>query len=101
MISRRLLERTGRELGVRDLARRRTLRVGSPRGGVVIRVERGLLLVTQAGDPEDHVLAAGGELRLTGRGLVVAEALEASRVTVAEARAELPGRLGFRAIVTS
>jgi Protein of unknown function (DUF2917) len=101
MFFRKIFERHHLELGAHDLATRATLRVDPHRKGVVLRAERGLLLVTQAGDPEDHVLAAGGELRLTGRGLVVAEALAGSTLTVGEPRAESPRRLGYRPLVTS
>ncbi len=38
--------------------------------------------MTREGDPEDHVLQAGAELRVPGRGLAVAWALEPSRVEV-------------------
>jgi hypothetical protein len=54
--------------------------------GITVRVEEGLLLVTQAGDPEDHVLGPGQELRLEGQGLGVAWALEPSRAQVARGR---------------
>ena len=40
--------------------------------GLVVRVERGTVLVTQEGDPEDHVLEPGDELVLTRPGLAVA-----------------------------
>jgi hypothetical protein len=59
-----------------------------PRGrnGVAVRVEEGLLLVTQAGDPEDHVLGPGQELWLAGPGLGVAWALEPTRALVVRGR---------------
>jgi hypothetical protein len=101
MFFRELWRRRNQEVGTRELPMRSTLRVDPRRGGVLLRAERGLLLVTQAGDPEDHVLAAGGELRLTGGGLVVAEALSGSRLTVGELRVEPPRRFGLRRLVTS
>ena len=57
-----------------------------PRGErTVLRVRSGCVLVTQEGDPEDHVLSAGDEFRASGRGLAVAWALTASGVVVADA----------------
>ena len=39
---------------------------------VVVRVERGMVLVTQEGDPDDHVLERGDELVLSRSGRAVA-----------------------------
>jgi len=66
--------------GVRQLPLDGTLRVRPGPGGVALRALDGCVLVTQEGDPADHVLGAGDALRLGGRGLVVAWALEASRL---------------------
>lgn len=52
------------------------------RHGVRLRVEQGVVLVTQAGDSEDHVLGPGEELRIHGPGLGVAWALEPSSAVV-------------------
>lgn len=60
-----------------------TLRLSPGRGGLAVRVEEGLVLVTQAGDPADHVLGPGDELRLEGPGLGVAWAFEPSRAVIA------------------
>ena len=69
---------------LRALDKDETLRL--PRGeGAVLRVRSGSVLVTQEGDPEDHVLGAGEEFRASGRGLAVAWALRASDVVVADA----------------
>ena len=68
-------------------ARDETRRLPPGRDGLTIRVEEGLLLVTQEGDHEDHVLGPGGELRLEGRGLGVAWALEPTRALVLRGRA--------------
>jgi len=58
-----------------------TLRL--PRGaGLVLRCRSGTLLVTRAGDPADHVLEVGGELRLPARGLAVAWALSDAELEV-------------------
>lgn len=71
-----------REAGRWELPADATVRVHPGRDGVVLRAETGLLHVTQGGDPEDHVLAPGDELTLPRGGLVVALALEASRLAV-------------------
>ncbi len=63
-----------------DLPKDGTMRLRPGREGVVLRAEGGVVLVTQEGDPEDHVLEGGGELRLRGGGLVAAWALAAARV---------------------
>ncbi len=53
------------------------LRLGGV-AGVVIGCTRGVLWITEEGDPRDHVLIAGERHRVHGRGLVVAEALRDS-----------------------
>jgi hypothetical protein len=64
-----------------DLRNDDTLRL--PRGvAAAVRVERGTVLVTQAGDPEDHVLEPGDELRLPAGGVAVAWALTDARIAV-------------------
>jgi len=72
-------------MGTWDLARDATLRIRPGRRGVALRADRGCVLVTQPGDPEDHVLEAGEEVRLPRGGLVVAWALEAARLVVGAA----------------
>jgi Protein of unknown function (DUF2917) len=69
-----------------DLATDRTLRLVPPRRGMVLTVASGSVLVTQEGDPEDHVLGAGEQVWLARRRVVVAWALAASRVAVVERR---------------
>src|SRR5689334_9304244 len=76
--------------GARELARDATLRLVPGRQGLVLRAGAGSLLVTQEGDPEDHVLAPGHELHLAGRGLVVAWALTPARLDVCRVGAEAP-----------
>jgi len=72
---------TGQEKVV-ELKRDATLAL--PRGakGVRVQVLRGAVLVTQAGDLEDHVLRTGEVLTLPPGGLVVAWALTPSTVAV-------------------
>jgi hypothetical protein len=67
-----------------ELPRDATLRLG--RGGIVVRADRGTVLVTQAGDLDDHVLEPGDELHVPRGGLVVAWALSAAALRVAPAR---------------
>lgn len=94
MWARWLRNRNGGWQGTRELAANATLRVEPGRYGVVLRAERGLAMVTQAGDPEDHVLVPGEVLRLPRGGLVVAQALTPARLAVERALA--PGALGLR-----
>lgn len=78
-----------------DLATDQTLRLPHGRGGTVVRVERGLLLVTREGDPEDHLLGPGMELRLPASGRSVGWALAASRVQLRDGQpAEGAGQVG-------
>ncbi len=83
-----MASRTGSDIGVWELARDATVRLPRGRNGIVARVERGTLLVTQAGDPEDHVLGPGDELRLPRGGLAVAWALTPSVLAVRDPLAE-------------
>jgi hypothetical protein len=61
-----------------QLGRDETIRLPLGRRPLVARLERGSVIVTQTGDPEDHVLGAGEEVRLARHGLTVAWALEPS-----------------------
>lgn len=72
--------------GARRLAKDATLRLDPGPGGLVLRGIAGTVLATQSGDPEDHVVEAGGVVRLGGRGRVVVWALEAAAVTVERPR---------------
>jgi hypothetical protein len=81
----------------RTLARDEVLRLPAGREGSSVRVEVGSVIVTREGDPEDHVLQAGAELHLPGRGLSLAWALEPSRVEIrrgAERVGEQPATAG-------
>jgi len=64
---------------------------GGRAGPVVVRVQRGLLLVTREGDPEDHVLSAGQEAAFPARGRIAAWALEPAQASVREVRARQGG----------
>jgi len=64
---------------------------GSRSGSVVVRVQRGLLVVTREGDPEDHVLAAGQEVALPSHGRIAAWALEPAQASVREVRSRSGG----------
>lgn len=55
-----------------------TLRVEAGRRGVELRCEAGTLVVTRAGDLEDHVLEAGDRIRLWRRDMAVVWALRAA-----------------------
>ncbi len=78
-----------------DLTTDETLRIPHGRGGTVVRVECGLLVVTREGDPEDHVLQPGMELRLPASGRSVGWALAASRIQVRDGQPAVgAGRLG-------
>ncbi|SRR6266568_1435664 len=74
-------------MGERQMGLDATLRLVPGRRELVLRVLEGCVLVTQQGDPADYVLETGEELRLSGRAVVVAWALSASRVAVGEAAA--------------
>ncbi len=62
-----------------------TRRLPTARGGLVVEVLAGQVVVTQAGRAEDLVLEAGQSARLDGPGLGVAWALAASRVIIRRA----------------
>ncbi|HYG67301.1 MAG TPA: DUF2917 domain-containing protein [Anaeromyxobacteraceae bacterium] len=53
--------------------------------GLLVRVERGVLLVTQEGDLDDHVLEPAQELRIPRGGLAVGWALAPATVVIADA----------------
>jgi hypothetical protein len=85
MTSKWMVSPTGNDAQVWELGKDATVRLPRWRKGLVARVERGTLIVTQAGDPEDHVLAAGDEVRLPPGGLAVAWALTPSLLAVRDA----------------
>ena len=55
-------------------------------GGLALRCETGLIVVTQKGDREDHELHPGDEFRTRKRGRVVAWSLPNSGFTVKDLR---------------
>jgi hypothetical protein len=69
------------EHGMVEMAANGTMRLPSRRP-LVVRVERGTVVVTRAADPDDHVVVAGEELRLLRGGLAVAWALAPTRLEV-------------------
>jgi hypothetical protein len=77
--------RMGIEGRVLELERNEARALPTSRNGLRVRVRRGTLVVTQAGDREDHIVRAGEELALPPGGLVVAWALTPSAIAVREA----------------
>jgi hypothetical protein len=59
------------------LARDATLTFRAGRRGLALACESGVFLVTQEGDPDDHVLEAGDTFRTAAPGRVVAWAFQA------------------------
>ncbi len=71
--------------GAWDLPENATMRVSRRAIAVVVRVERGTVLVTRQGDLEDHVLELGDELFLPRGDLAVAWAFTEATISVREA----------------
>lgn len=61
-----------------------TVRLQPRAGALRLRAEHGTFLVTQEGDPEDHVLRDRDELRTGRRGLVVVWALSDGALEVGD-----------------
>jgi len=61
-----------------------TMRLRPGAAGFVVRVDRGSVLVTQEGDPQDHVLGPGDAFRAAGKKAVVLWALSSAGVAVTE-----------------
>lgn len=68
-----------------ELAENATMRLPRGRSTVIVRVERGTVLVTQEGDLEDHVLEPGDEIALGAGRLAVAWAFTEAAISVREA----------------
>jgi hypothetical protein len=77
--------RMGIDGSILELERNAARALPTGRNGVRVRVRRGVLMVTQAGDPEDHIVRAGEELALPPGGLVVAWSLASAVFAVREA----------------
>ena len=71
--------------GAWDLAENAVMRVFRRGVALVVRVERGTVLVTRQADLEDHVLEPGDELFLPRGGLAVAWAFTEATISVREA----------------
>jgi Protein of unknown function (DUF2917) len=84
--------RRGTAINLWRLAQDETLRLDPGKGGIVARAQCGTVVVTQTGDPEDHVLLAGEEMRIPRGGVVVAWALTPSVLAVRDPYAE-PARV--------
>ena len=66
--------------GSLDLVRGNMVRIEDGRG-MLVRVTSGSVWITQAGDPRDRFVSAGGRFRVASRGLTLISAL--SRSTIA------------------
>ena len=76
---------TGRG-AVRGMADNDTVALRPGPKGLLLRGHRGTFLVTQEGDPLDHVLEPGDELPTRRRGLVVVWALTEGSIEMAPVR---------------
>jgi hypothetical protein len=83
------MKSSGRNGGIttlrRELSQDATIQLPPGRHGLVVRVERGVLLVTQEGDLDDHVLEPAQELRIPRGGLAVGWALAPATVVIKDA----------------
>ncbi|HEY6006662.1 MAG TPA: DUF2917 domain-containing protein [Anaeromyxobacter sp.] len=68
-----------------ELAENAAMRVSRRGAAVVVRVDRGTVLVTRQGDLQDHVLEPGDEIRLPRGGLAVAWAFTDATISVRDA----------------
>lgn len=66
-----------------SLAANQAAALGRPGPGLEVSCTAGLLLVTQEGDPADHVLGPGERIRFTGRGVVALMTFEPAQVRIA------------------
>lgn len=64
------------------LAENRALPLRPGQRGLAVTCRAGTLLLTQEGDPEDHVLLQGDAFQAAPRGLVVVRALSEGAVAV-------------------
>jgi hypothetical protein len=68
-----------------ELGRDQTVRLQQGARGILVRADRGTVLLTREGDREDHVLEPGESLLVSGPGLVIAWALAPAHLTVEQA----------------
>lgn len=78
--------------GIFQLEQDATRRLAAGRGGMLVEVDRGTVLVTREGDAMDHVVVPGEPLLVTGKGLVVAWALTPATLRVGPACLEAAER---------
>jgi hypothetical protein len=69
---------------IQELGKDVTLQIPRGRAGMLVKVERGLVLVTREGDRQDHLIAGGSEVLIPTGGVTVAWALAPSRLRVRE-----------------
>ncbi len=62
-----------------SLADNEAVSLGRPGSGLEVACVQGMVWLTQEGDPVDHVLGPGEEIRLTGRGRVAMMAFAPSQ----------------------
>ena len=71
--------------GLWTLAKNAAIPLPRSRSPKLVRVERGTVLITREGDPDDHILVTGDELLLEVRGLAVAWAFTDAAISLREA----------------
>ena len=65
-----------------QLRRGSLMRIAEGRG-MLVRVRRGSVWITEEGDPRDHFVGAGEQFRITRRGTALISALESSVLSFA------------------
>ena len=73
------------------LCRDEMIRLDGDVAGRVISCRKGILWLTQAGSPGDHLIRAGEAFSIDHSGVVLISALEDSAYAVSGARRNLPG----------
>ena len=85
MFTSKLWRKRGEALDqMQELGKDVTLQLPHGRAGMLVKVERGLVLVTREGDREDHLITGGSEVLIPAGGVTVAWALAPSRLRVRE-----------------
>ncbi|HYX64789.1 MAG TPA: DUF2917 domain-containing protein [Burkholderiales bacterium] len=78
-----------------QLRRGSLMRIAEGRG-MLVRVRRGSVWITEEGDSRDHFVAAGEQFRLARRGTALLSALQASLVSLAAPpQSRLAERIGL------